>query len=216
MLSQDWDEFRAELKRALRDAVSLDLRWSYLILVALAVAGAVANWILPHGWTAWPVVLAAGLLVVVNEAADRNGEGIPPLTVYAFFGGAVALWLGGMMLVSLFNPVVLLLGVGLLGYQCGRGYMRTRERRELMNRRRMAGECVHCGEPVVDGETYCNSCGELANPDGVRISASTVRTKRDVARVRAAIKPVSDQAVAASKEQALLAKRHRRSAPAKR
>ena len=73
--------------------------------------GILVNLLLPHGWTVWPIVLAASLMLLIHEAADRNGVGVPPLMVYSFFGGVVIFWLIGIAVLSLLNPIILLIGV---------------------------------------------------------------------------------------------------------
>src|SRR2546423_15275381 len=94
----------------------------------MVVGGAVMNLFLPHGWTVWPFVLAAAIMLFINEAADRNGQGIPPLKVYAFVGGAVVLWMSLVLIISALNPLVLLLGLSILGYHLAKGYIKTRQR----------------------------------------------------------------------------------------
>jgi hypothetical protein len=206
-----WSEAKTQLREAVRQTAETDLRWSYVIVGALALLGVAVNLLLPHGWTVWPVVLAVGLLVMVNEAADRNGQGVPPLAVYAAFVGAVVLWLGVLIIISAVHPLILLLALAVLGYQCGRGYMKVRAQRQLVDQRRAQGLCVHCGEANELEQIYCGNCGEVANPDGVRARWSTLnpRNGADVARVRAALKPESPATTARMKEQALLNRRHR-------
>ena len=70
-----WGDAKTQLAEAVRQTAATDLRWSYLIITGLAVVGVAVNFLLPHGWTVWPVVLAVGLLVMINEASDRNGQG---------------------------------------------------------------------------------------------------------------------------------------------
>src|SRR5689334_7665830 len=84
---------KEDLPRALKLFAEHDLRWTYLAMAVMVVGGAVMNLFLPHGWTVWPFVLAASIMLFINEAADRSGQGIPPLKVYAFVGGAVVLWM---------------------------------------------------------------------------------------------------------------------------
>lgn len=206
-----WAEAKQQLAEAVRQTAETDLRWSYLIIGAFVLLGVAVNLLLPHGWTVWPVVLAVGLLVMINEAADRNGQGVPPLAVYALFVAAVVLWLAALMLISAVHPLILLLALAVLGYQCGRGCVKTRAQRQLIDRRRAQGLCVHCGEANEPDQVYCGNCGEVANPDGVRARWSTLtpRNGADVARVRAALEPESSTATARMKEQALLNRRHR-------
>ena len=98
-------------------------------MVALGLA---VNLLLPHGWTVWPFVLAAAILLTIHEMAERNGQGIPPLHVYAFFVAAMTLWLGLVVILSAVNVLVLLLGIGVLGYFAVQGYLKQREKMRVI------------------------------------------------------------------------------------
>ncbi len=208
-----WRELRLRLADALRQFVSVDLRASYLIIGAFALLGVAVNIFLPHGWTVWPAVLAVGMLVVLNEATDRNGEGVPPLFVYALFASVILAWILLVVVLRMINPIVILIGLAVLVYQCARGYMKHLAHQKLVQSRIEQGQCVFCGEPGKAGEIFCTSCGEPINPDGARTRWSTLtnRNAGDVARTRAALKPESAVASVKRKEQELLAKKHRRS-----
>src|SRR5690242_2191907 len=91
--SKQW--VKNDAGQALRDFRDKDLRYSYLIIGGMIVIGLIVNWLFAHsrGWTVWPFVLAAGILLCIHEAAERNGTGVPPLQVCALFGGAIAGWI---------------------------------------------------------------------------------------------------------------------------
>src|SRR5438309_498187 len=68
---------RRLLRQWVRECIDLQLRWSFFAIVGLVVLGAVVNRLIPHGWAVWPFVAAAGMMLMIHEAADRNGQGIP-------------------------------------------------------------------------------------------------------------------------------------------
>jgi hypothetical protein len=198
---------QSRLAVALREYARLDLRASHIVVFALIVAGAVINLFVAHGWTVWPFVGAFGVLTYINEAADRNGEGIPPFQVYAFFIGAVALWILMVLLLSAINPVIAILGIIAVGYRAAQAMIRQRERSRLIAARRADGRCIHCGESFDSGAVLCESCGEEPNPDEAMLQrvSQIYRSPEEMARTRATLsrKPVN----ASTKESALLARR---------
>jgi hypothetical protein len=193
-----------------RQFVQLDLRLSHLIILALILLGAAVNLLLPHGWTIWPFVLVASVMTVINEAADRTGQGVPPLYVYAFFVGAVALWFVATMAMSVVNPFVLLLGLLVLAYYCAQGFIAKREQAKLIAKRRSDGCCIHCGETINPKMAFCANCGEEPNPDMARLErvSNMAGVSPMKARTRESLTPVAPTAAVKQKEQALLA-RHR-------
>lgn len=198
MTREAWRQFRQR-----------DMRWSYLAIAGMAVVGAVVNLLFAHGWTVWPFVMAAGILLMVHEAVDRNGQGVPPLYAYALLGSAIAAWMLVTVVLKAVNPIVLLLGFLGLCYYGAVGYGKQLERQRLIARRRLEGCCIYCGYPADPQSVYCLHCGEEPDPDGARTGRvlSQVRTAADKARTRAALKPPPSTASAKAKEQALLARR---------
>ena len=196
----------------------MDLRWSYYANGILVFIGIFINLAMPHGWTVWPLVMAAGIMLMVNEAADRNGTGLPPLQVYALAGGGLALWMLLVCVLSVFNPIILLIAVIAMGYYCTRRFLEDRKYRKIIAGRRELGLCVHCAHEFDPQMMYCDNCGREPNPDQAildRISRVT-RTSADVARARAALKQASSTATASKKEQALIARRRAGKFPPKR
>jgi hypothetical protein len=207
---------REQLKRMLREGWRQyrlrDLRWSYFAVLILAVCGGVVNVLFAHGWTVWPFVFAAGILLMVHEAVDRNGQGIPPLYAYVLLGSGMTLWMLFVIVLKAVNPIVLLIGFIGLCYYAAAGYGKQLERQRLIAKRRMEGCCIHCGYPANPQHVYCDHCGEEPDPDGARIGRvlGQSRSAADKARTRASLKGEAPTASAKVKEQALLARRRTR------
>ncbi len=156
----------AALPGAARDTGLEGIRWSYVILLALVACGLIMNLFLPHGWTVWPIIGVAGILLFVHEAADRNGSGIPLLYVYALAGVALLTWVAIVMALSVVNPFILWLGIlGLAGY-CARDWLKQHQHQNLILQRRENGLCIHCGEPATADDGICPNCGQDPDPDG--------------------------------------------------
>jgi len=189
-----------------------DLRWSYIAVAGMAVVGFVINLTLANGWTVWPMVGVAGMLVYVHEAAERNGQGVPPLHVYSFFGAVVGVWVVFTAVLSVVNPLVLALGVGALGYYSAKGVLRQREARRVVEERRAAGLCVHCGEAADPTQGVCLNCGEEPNPEVMQLQrVQAVVTKgADPGRMRAVLKQDNLSVSAKRKEAALVRDRQSR------
>jgi|SRR5687768_5975223 len=199
-------------RKGLREFVRDDLRTSHLIIAGLVLVGLIVNIILPNGWTVWPFVLAAAILLTIHEAAERNGTGVPPGHVYAFFFGGMVLWMVVVMLLSVTNPFVLILGVAGVCYYAGRGYMQQREKARIIFERQRDGLCIHCGERYNPENEMCDHCGEEPDPMATQLQrvAGVARNRSSsdaVARARAALKPESTAATASRRERALIAQR---------
>jgi hypothetical protein len=201
------ETIKSRVSGALREYARLDLRASHIIVVAMIVAGAVINIVVPHGWTVWPFVGAFGVLTYINEAADRNGQGIPPFQVYAFFFGVVALWILMVLLLSSINPIIVILGIIAVGYRAAQAFIRQRERDRLIAARRADGRCIHCGEMFDPNAILCESCGEEPNPDEALLKrvAQIYRSPEEMARTRATLSRAATNA--STKETALLTRR---------
>lgn len=127
---------KTRIAAMLRDYARQDLRTSHIAVGAMILVGAVLNLIFTRGWTVWPFVLAFGILTYINEAADRNGQGIPPFQVYAFFIGAGAFWAVIVLILSRINPIIMLIGIAALLYRVSEAVLRQRERDRLIAFRR--------------------------------------------------------------------------------
>lgn len=197
--------------RALVEFRDKDLRWSHFALAAMVVVATGVNLWLPHGWTAWPFVIAAAILMYLHEAADRNGEGIPPGHVYAFFAGGVTVWILATLLLSAINPFVIVLGVGTLLYYVAQAFLKDRAARLLVQSRRAAGQCVFCGELADPAHGICMNCGEEPDPDAMQIARvqAVVRNRgggNRGQRMKGVLKQDTLAAAAKKKEAALLAR----------
>lgn len=196
---------------ALRQFYDYDMRWSYMVIGIAIVVGIIVNIVWPGLWMMWPILFAVAVLSIVHEAAERNGQGVPPLYAYAFLFGILFGWILLVWLMfHAINKYVLLFGIIALGYQCAKAWVQENERRKLIESRRAKGQCIFCGELVEGKYAHCPNCGNEPDPSGQRLRrvASIVggRTK-NVARARAAMKQDSNAANASKREQALLAKR---------
>src|SRR5580700_4211771 len=134
-------EVKDRITAAVRDFARLDLRPSHMIIGGMVVVGAIINLVFAHGWTVWPIVLAFGMLTIINEAVERNGQGIPPFQVYAFFIGIGVFWLILVMFMWAIHPIFLILGMGIVIYRGIEAYLKQRERERLINFRRERGVC---------------------------------------------------------------------------
>jgi hypothetical protein len=210
---RDWPTLVAHARAAGREFTRQDLRWSYLVIGALVVVGGIINLVLPHGWTVWPFVAAVGVLLMVHEAADRNGQGVPPLHVYALVGVVLTTWLVVVMVLSVVNVAILLAGVIAVGFYGAQGYIRVRERERLIFQRRRDKLCIHCGHPINEEVAFCEDCGEEPDPLSTQLKrvASMTQNRRNVERARAVITPEPMTAGAKRREARLLASRQRRS-----
>lgn len=188
-----------------------DMRWSYIASGILVVVGLITSFFLPHGWTVWPFVAVGGMMMMVHEAADRNGEGIPPLTVYAFFFGVITVWVIVMAILSVTNPLILILGISGLAFYCGREYIKQRERMKVIEKRRADGCCIYCGELADPNLGVCMNCGNDPDPATTQLArvASIVKGSNNAAHARAVIKGETTGQIATRKERALLAARSR-------
>lgn len=206
------DEGQIKAHRGLTHFFQYDMRWSYYGIGVLVLVGVAVNLLFHNGWVVWPFLFGAGLMSMVHEAAERNGQGIPPLYAYAFLLGAIALWAVLALMLSVLNPVVLICGIVALGYHCAKGYIHDRQRTKLIETRRAQGRCIHCGELIEQKTAVCLNCGEEPDPVGQRMRrvASIVGGRKDVSRARAGIRPDSNATSASRREQALIARHHAR------
>jgi hypothetical protein len=187
-----------------------DLRWSYGAVGILIVVGVCSHIFLKHGWAVWPFCFAAGAIAMVHEAAERNGQGVPPLYVY---GGVIALlvvWVILSVIASFFHPVVLFIGFAVLGYHLFRGYIQQRERKRLIEYRREEGLCVRCGEPTDPQKATCLNCGQEPDPAQLKRIASVVKNRDDYSRTRSVLTPQRATATASQREQQLLQRRRQK------
>jgi hypothetical protein len=198
--------------KAVRQFGWADLRWSYITIVGMVVGGALINLILPFGWTVWPLIPVFAMLTVLNEIAERNGQGVPPFQVYAFVVLVLAIWVVGVIIMSKVNVFIQLLGVGALVGYTYHGYMKYRERLKLIMKRRDEGRCIHCGEPDDGSMTYCENCGMEPDPERAsqQRTSSIVQYGKKSDHARKVLTPESLGNIAARKEKALLANSQRR------
>jgi hypothetical protein len=213
---QQLDVHKERAQRVLHEFYHINMRWSFYVIGGLLVVGTAINLIFTNGWMIWPFLLAAGVMSMVHEAAERNGQGVPPLYAYAFLFGGIAAWILIALIFSVVNPHVLFFGLAALGYQCLKGFLQERERTRVIEQRRSMGMCVHCGQLISEEDAgICSFCGNEPDPQGARLSrvASIVVGRKDPQQTRAALKPESHASSAKKKEAALLARHHARLRP---
>jgi hypothetical protein len=201
----------SQFRSTIRDFRSKDLRWSYGAVAILIVIGVLSNIFFRHGWAIWPFCFAAGAMAMIHEAADRTGQGVPPLYVYAGLVVVLIIWAILAAIASLLHPVVLFIGFAVLTYQLLRGFIQQRERKRLIEYRREEDLCVRCGEPIDHARATCASCGNEPDPSQLKRIASVVKNRDDYTRSRSVLTPQRATATVAQKEQQLLQRRrHRR------
>src|SRR5256885_16185989 len=115
------------LSETLRDFQRKDLRWSYGAVAILILIGIFSNIFFRHGWAIWPFCFAAGAMAMVHEAAERTGQGVPPLYVYAGLVVVLIIWAILAAIASFLHPIVLFIGFAVLTYQLLRGYIQPPE-----------------------------------------------------------------------------------------
>lgn len=195
----------------LRDFRRKDLRWSYGAVAILIVIGVASNIFFRHGWAIWPFCFAAGAMAMVHEAAERTGQGVPPLYVYAGVIVILIVWVIFAAIATFLHPIVLFIGFTVLAYQLLRGFIQQRQRRRLIDWRRQEGLCVRCGEAIDQSRATCASCGNEPDPSQLKRIASVVKNRDDYTRNRSVLTPQRADATVKQREQALMQRRrHRR------
>ena len=201
-----WSWRKQDMIEGLTRTYQRDLRWSYLVVFAMVLVGGLMNLVMPHGWTVWPMVLGAVIMMAMHEAAERTSEGVPPFTAYGLFAAGLFAWLVVVALLSAVNPFIVILGLVAIAYQVAHGWMKNRQKRLLVEARREDGRCIYCGLPANYETAYCETCGEDPDPERTRLDRvrSTASQEKRGARIRAALKPESHAASARRREQTLL------------
>lgn len=204
-----FQEIKKYIGRSAGQFDETDLRWSYIIIAIVLVLCILINCVFAHGWTVWPFAAGISIMVLINEAADRSGQGVPPLQVYAFFGGGLLAFLVVTFILSAANVFIILFGSMVLLYYCGRSYIEGRKREQLIAGRVAENLCVHCGEPADYSMGYCESCGNDPNPSVTQLKRVQAVSQKNVdsARIRSVLKQDSLAASARKKESALMARR---------
>lgn len=137
------------------------------VLIALGfIANFTINLFASGGLSVWPFIFAASTLLVINDASDQNGVGVPPLHAYGLLLGVLLVFFVVVALISHINPwVLMVLTLGLAVY-VGRDWRdRKRKEREVI-RRRLAGVCIRCLEPVKnDIDASCPRCDFPVHPE---------------------------------------------------
>jgi hypothetical protein len=193
----------------LREFYENDMRWSYYLSAALIVTVVLSSIFFEHGWTLGPFAMVIGALSMVHEAAERNGQGVPPFHAYLLVLGIILVWSAIALICSILHPVIMALGLIAIGYQCARGYIQEQERNELIVERRKARCCIFCGTQTEIGYPFCPGCGEEPDPAGTRLGRvrNIVELRKNSLDTRAILTPKPPTAGVAAKERALLDRR---------
>jgi hypothetical protein len=187
------------------------LRWSYIINGSMVVIGVIVNFFLPHGWVIWPLVMAIGIMLMINEAADRNGEGVPPMHVYAWFASALCLWISMAAIFSAIAKPLLIVGLPVGIFFGTRTYLRNKKKLAIATERRAKGLCVACGHPMNMDIGCCENCGAEIRPEVSFLERlrNNNRSTEQMARTRETLTRTPPTIAAQRKEQQLLSRRRK-------
>src|SRR5258705_2203243 len=94
------------LSDTFRDFGRKDMRWSYGAVAILILIGVCSNIFFRHGWAIWPFCFAAGAMAMVHEAAERTGQGVPPLYVYGGVVAMLVIWAVVAAIARFLHPIV--------------------------------------------------------------------------------------------------------------
>jgi hypothetical protein len=210
-------EYKEKAVGALKQFYQTDMRWSYWVIAGLVAIGIVASFF-KGGWALYPILFAAGVLSMIQEAADRNGQGVPPLYAYGFLIGIILLWVIVVLIFSFVHPVLVFIGMLVLAYQLARGYLQERERTKLIETRRAHGECIHCGFETEEKKGVCPNCGEEPDPTSARLRrvASIVHVRKNTPQARGVLGKGNPMSSVKQRENALIARRQANRGPMKR
>lgn len=142
-------------------------------IVGVGIAIQIVMWILgiPGGLAIWPFLFAFCVLYVINDAAAQSGAGVPPLQAYGFFFGTLLFLFLFVFLVSkALNPWLIVAMIVGAGIYLGNDWKKRKIREREFQRRRLAGVCTRCCEPVTNGaEDICMNCGLPVNVERMNL-----------------------------------------------
>lgn len=188
----------------------------WFVVMGMAVAGFFVNVFMPGGLVVWPFVFAAAMLLIVNDASDRNAVGVPPFQAYALFFGILAGLFLFVALVSQINAwLIIALTIGAAVFVARDWAQRKAKQREY-ERLRAAGLCVRCRTPVGRGlDDVCSSCGLPSNLERVNLLrlGRAIGMRADAVKLRQVLTGQKPGHVAAKMQQ-LQQRRAARFAPA--
>jgi hypothetical protein len=130
-----------------------------IVVLVMVALGIIIPILIPGMMVLWPFVFATSVMLLVNDASDRSGAGVPPFQAYGLFFGTFIVFFVFVALVSTIN--LWLLGILLIvgAYYVVRDWKRRKQREAEVIRRRMAGVCVRCLEPVSNEvDAICGNC----------------------------------------------------------
>jgi len=176
----------------MEEQVKLPKAWiMVLCIVGAGIVAQIIFWIMGiHAIVIWPFIFAVAVLLILNDASDQSAAGIPPFQVYALFAGTL---LGMSLFVFIvsqtINPWLIILGViGVTIYLIRDWGLRKQKEKEL-DRRRLAGLCVKCVQPIGEHngpEDVCRHCGTAVNAERMNLfrlgKSMSTRVRPDNAR----------------------------------
>jgi Ca2+/Na+ antiporter len=140
------------------------------IIIGMAIVGFFVNIFLRGGLVVWPFIFAVAVLLVINDASEKNAVGVPPFQAYALFFGTLIAFFLFVMLVSTINAWLVILLVIAASVYVIRDWKIRREKRNALDKLRLAGLCVVCKTPVGSGvNDACPNCGTLVNPERLNL-----------------------------------------------
>src|SRR5450432_1671751 len=103
-----------------KEKARLPLVW--WIIIGMVIVGFFVNIFMRGGLVVWPFIFAVAVLLIVNDASDKNAVGVPPFQAYALFFGVLLGFFLFVMLVSTINPWLLMLLVVAAGVYVARDW----------------------------------------------------------------------------------------------
>jgi Flp pilus assembly protein TadB len=140
------------------------------IIIGMVIVGFFINIFMRGGLVVWPFIFAVAVLLIINDASEKNAVGVPPFQAYALFFGTLIIFFLFVALVSKINAWLVILLVIAAAVYVARDWKIRRQKRNAIDKLRLAGLCVVCKTPVGSGvNDVCPNCGTLVNPERLNL-----------------------------------------------